>query len=127
MSQVPRYALLPDGSPGVGLLPSSSKPSGTSPGLLGWGDERTWATAAANDALRRHSAHPAAQWMDANYIFVSGVGFVVATACQAADVRIGCGAAFVIYLSAIGLGLMLAQARVRKVCAGLLEWGCRGV
>lgn len=59
--------------------------------------------------------------MDSNYIFISSIGYIIATALQTTDVKTGCGVAAFIYLASIGLGLMLAQAGARKVWVYAME------
>uniref|UniRef100_A0A6U2I9K4 Uncharacterized protein n=1 Tax=Chlamydomonas euryale TaxID=1486919 RepID=A0A6U2I9K4_9CHLO len=114
---VPRYALLPGGKLAVPTQPAES----SAPGLLGWGDEAFWGAAAGDAALRQQLQHPVAKFFDTNHVFVSSIGYIVATASQAADVRAGCLAAWCFYLATMVLGYFLARARVRKVPVFFLE------
>ena len=60
-------------------------------------------------------------------MFISGIGYLVAMALQALDVRTYSCAACFFYLGCVCLGLMLARARIRKVRAGVWRGGGRDV
>lgn len=72
--------------------------------------------------LHPHDA-PTHRFIESNYVFISGIGYLVAMALQALDVRTYSCAACFFYLGCVCLGLMLARARIRKVGSGVWEGG----
>ncbi|GAX79598.1 hypothetical protein CEUSTIGMA_g7039.t1 [Chlamydomonas eustigma] len=114
-SNVPRFALLPEGS----TVPSGAALTGK--GTLGWGDEAYWANEAAAASWAGQLQGPLTQFLDSNYIIISSLGYVIATALQTYDLKIGVAVAGFLYLALILLGLLLRHARARKIWIFFME------